>query len=119
MTTSPARLPTSAPLKLASPILTTAPAGSPGSRSTAKPEFRSWPVGLHLLEWGRHSCLPVGATFQSPRGRTGKSGEPAGWKACPTFAAYYRPFRGIHAHDDYDFFHFFYGACSLTLKLEP
>ncbi len=37
-----------------------------------------------LLAWGRHSCLPIGATFQSPRGRTGKSGEPAGWKACPT-----------------------------------
>ena len=36
------------------------------------------------VAWGRYSCLPVRATVQLPRGRTGKSGKPAGWKACPT-----------------------------------
>ncbi len=36
--------------------------------------------------WGRHSSLPVLRTFQSGVGKqaTGKSHEPAGWKACPT-----------------------------------
>ena len=34
--------------------------------------------------WGRRSCLPVGAAFQPPQRRTGRSGELAGWKACPT-----------------------------------
>src|SRR6185503_13684089 len=46
-------------------------------QSSSQPEFRSWPAA-------RHSGLPLGAIFQLPRDRTGKSGESAGWKAFPT-----------------------------------
>jgi hypothetical protein len=40
-----------------------------------------------LVAWGRHSRLPVGATFQSPEAGLESPANQAGWKACPTLFA--------------------------------
>jgi hypothetical protein len=48
-------------------------------------EFRSWPsVPQGSLGGADILVCQLGRLSSRPRSRTGKSGEPAGWKACPT-----------------------------------
>jgi hypothetical protein len=72
----------------------TAQTNCPGPKSTAhqtrgissgEPEFRSRPAMMQGCLRRATFLSARWETFQSPQGRTGKSGEPAGWKACPTF----------------------------------
>ena len=55
----------------------------------AEPQSLSWPSILEVACGADSPVCQLGRLSSRPLGRTGKSAEPAGWKACPTSALYF------------------------------